>query len=588
MNISKVYIKGFRNFKEVIVNFNEHCLIIGANDVGKTNLIYALRLILDRGFSDYDYELKESDFYAYEDTKSIIIRLYLSNIKEDCVVARMRGKLSDEGDLVIEYRADIDNGKVNYAFYCGKSDSPEDLTEIDSPYYRKYLNLKYIGSKREFWGYINKAKNELLLQAKGCRSEDAIAIDDRLYAEIESKLKDIDEKIPQISYIQNATNQINIELDKLSIHNREQKIVFDAASTKVDKVITNVSLTSKCANKNMLVGGEGRINQIYLSLWISQNKLTEISNEVSVFVIEEPEAYLHPHQQRELAAYLGQTLSEQVIMTTHSPFIVSEFSPNSIIRLYKRGCNDTQVASNGCSNIIANSFEDFGYRMSVIPAETFFSDCVILVEGASEMILYKTLAVQLGINLNRLNISVMSVEGVGFATYIRILDALDIKWFIRTDNDIVKIPRTETYRYAGVERGLSCLSEHIVDDDDQRELDDNRKLIYGFNSKENIPANISSAASTIIDILKKYGIFLASVGLEEDLYYSPIKESLKKYYGEDLTDSEVISKMKNHKAINMYDFLKQNKTCLSLLSDNQICHPLIKAKEFIESMYGAY
>ena len=246
MNISKVYIKGFRNFKEVIVNFNEHCLIIGANDVGKTNLIYALRLILDRGFSDYDYELKESDFYAYEDTKSIIIRLYLSNIKEDCVVARMRGKLSDEGDLVIEYRADIDNGKVNYAFYCGKSDSPEDLTEIDSPYYRKYLNLKYIGSKREFWGYINKAKNELLLQAKGCRSEDAIAIDDRLYAEIESKLKDIDEKIPQISYIQNATNQINIELDKLSIHNREQKIVFDAASTKVDKVITNVSLSSKC------------------------------------------------------------------------------------------------------------------------------------------------------------------------------------------------------------------------------------------------------------------------------------------------------------------------------------------------------
>ena len=105
MILSKVYIAGFRNFKEVTVNFNEHSLIIGANDVGKTNLIYALRILLDRGFSDYDFELKESDFYAYEDTKAITIKAFLSNITEDCVVARMRGKLSDDGDLVLQYKA---------------------------------------------------------------------------------------------------------------------------------------------------------------------------------------------------------------------------------------------------------------------------------------------------------------------------------------------------------------------------------------------------------------------------------------------------------------------------------------------------
>ena len=63
MILNKVYIKGFRNFKEVTVNFNKHSLIFGANDVGKTNLIYALRILLDRGFSDYDYELKDSDFF---------------------------------------------------------------------------------------------------------------------------------------------------------------------------------------------------------------------------------------------------------------------------------------------------------------------------------------------------------------------------------------------------------------------------------------------------------------------------------------------------------------------------------------------
>ncbi len=65
MQLKTLYIKGFRNFKEVKVYFNEHSLMIGANDVGKANLIYALRILLDRSLSDYDYELAESDFFAY-------------------------------------------------------------------------------------------------------------------------------------------------------------------------------------------------------------------------------------------------------------------------------------------------------------------------------------------------------------------------------------------------------------------------------------------------------------------------------------------------------------------------------------------
>ena len=144
MLLKTIYIKGFRNFKEVKVNLNEHSLIIGANDVGKTNLIYAIRLLLDRGFSDYDYELDESDFYAYEDTHEIIIRAYIENIEEECILARMAGKVSDDGRLVIQYSATINRGKVEYKFYCGKSDDTDDLEEIESPYYRKFLNIKYI------------------------------------------------------------------------------------------------------------------------------------------------------------------------------------------------------------------------------------------------------------------------------------------------------------------------------------------------------------------------------------------------------------------------------------------------------------
>ena len=588
MLLKKLYIKGFRNFREVSVNFNEHSLMIGANDVGKTNLIYALRLLLDRSFSDYDYELAESDFFAYEDTHVIVIRAYIDSITEDCVTARLPGKISNDGKLVLQYTATINNGKVEYQFFCGKSDSVEDLKEIDSPFYRKYLNLKYISSRREFWSYINKTKKELLLQAKGSRTEEVVKADDVLYDEIEQKLQEVDAKIPQLSYVKNATSHLNKELDKLSIHNREQQIVFDTASTDVDRVIQNVSVTSKYGDKKMIIGGEGRVNQIYLSLWASQNQHTETSNEVSIICVEEPEAYLHPHQQRELAAYLGRTLQGQVILTSHSPYIVSEFTPNSIIRLYKEDTHDTLVASDGCSEEIAEGIEDFGYRMSVIPAEAFFSDCVILVEGPSEMVFYKTLAKQIGIELDRLNISVLSVDGVSFPTYMDILNAMKIYWISRTDNDIMKVPRKDEYRYAGIERSISFYLDFCHHEDADVKVIDSERGYLRFADKNNIPQKSKNAAKKITELLTKQDVLLAKQGLEEDLYNSPIQEELKEFYGKELTYEEVINKMKEHKAINMYDFLKKHKTCLKKLKNDALALPLVLAKEYIESHYGTY
>lgn len=83
MKLDKVYIKGFRNFREATINFNMQSLVIGANDVGKTNLIYAIRILLDRSFSDYDFELTDSDFFAYEETNEVIVRLYLTEVIDE-------------------------------------------------------------------------------------------------------------------------------------------------------------------------------------------------------------------------------------------------------------------------------------------------------------------------------------------------------------------------------------------------------------------------------------------------------------------------------------------------------------------------
>lgn len=585
MKLSKLYIKGFRNFKEATINFNNQSLIIGANDVGKTNLLYALRILLDRGFSDLDLELKESDFYAYEETNEVIITAFFDDIKEDCILSKMKGDITGDGNLVIKYLA---TKGEDYKFFCGKSDADEDLHEYSIPYYRKVLNIKYINSKRDFWGYINKTKNILLQQAKEERSAETIDTDEALYKQISDKLKEVDSQIPELSYVKNATEQINEELNKLAIHNQEQKVVFDTASTDTDSVINKISITSKHGDKKLLIGGEGRLNQIYLSLWASQNRISEYSNEVSILCVEEPEAYLHPHQQRELARYLCQVLKGQVILTSHSPYIVCEFSPNSIMRLYKDD-QETKVASDGCSSVIEEGFDGFGYRMSVIPAEAFFADCVILVEGQSELIFYKTLAKQIGIDLDRLNISILSVEGVGFNTYAKILGALGIYWVARTDNDIFKIQHQDAYRFAGIERGLELAKQSCdLEETDEKVIDAYSCKIHGFVDKNSIPSKVLEAADKLRDVLANYDIFIADVDFETDLCNGPLKDALKEYYGDLLSDSSLIKKMKSHKAINIYDFLKNHKERLEALADDYIAKPLLSAKNYIEDKYGTY
>lgn len=571
------------------MNFNKSTLIIGANDVGKTNLVYALRILLDRSFSDNSFELKDSDFFAYEDTREVVIRVYLTDVVEDCIVARMPGCVSNDDNMVIQYKAWYDNGKVDYQFYCGKSDKDEDLKECTGPFYRKYLNIKYIGSRRDFWGYINKTKVQLLNQAKQNRTEDIIANDDALYNEIANKLKFVDEKIPQLSYVKSATDQLNNELGKLSIHNQEQQVLFDTSAHDVEQLISNVSISSKHQGKNLVIGGDGRINQIYLSLWATQNQQTDTSNEVSIICIEEPEAYLHPHQQRELAAYLGQALNGQVLLTSHSPFIVSEFSPNSIIRLFKDKDGQTKVASGGCSMAIEDGFEGLGYRMSVLPAEAFFADYVILVEGPSEEMLYRTLASQLRIDLDRLNISILSVNGVDFVTYVKILEAMEINWSMRTDNDNIRVQNTDDKIYAGIQRGIRSFEAACeFKDANEEALFNKHKDHLRYDAKNSVPQEVTDAVAWFKDFLGDHDIQIADVDLENDLMKSDLHDTLKSYYDPNgkKSDGDIVKAMQSHKAINMYQFLKTNKEKLSLLKKDKIAKLLINARDTIENLYG--
>src|SRR5258707_7985326 len=63
MRISRVQITNFRNFKSLDVALSEHAVIVGENKIGKSNFIYALRLLLDPTLPDSARQLREEDFW---------------------------------------------------------------------------------------------------------------------------------------------------------------------------------------------------------------------------------------------------------------------------------------------------------------------------------------------------------------------------------------------------------------------------------------------------------------------------------------------------------------------------------------------
>jgi putative ATP-dependent endonuclease of OLD family len=227
--------------------------------------------------------------------------------------------------------------------------------------------------------------------------------------------------------------------------------------------------------------GLGYNNLLYMAVILEHLKEPGL-DESPLFLIEEPEAHLHPQLTLLLADYLSNktpgSKTPQTIVTTHSPTLAAAVPPSRISVLFSKP-DSREVFCHGLCKAAMSDKEQRELRrmMDITRATLYFAKGVILVEGISEALLIPALALRLGHDLSKLHISVIPICGVDFETFHKILDptVLGTPVSIVTDAD-PEVPTDLAWQDAlpKSENGEFCKSDRT------------KKVLELFGGRENI------------------------------------------------------------------------------------------------------
>jgi len=357
MFLKEATIKNFRSLKNVHILFDETTILIGENNAGKSTILDAIRIGLNKAigrtsFDDYDFYM-DALIKSPKDSEGIKITLLF----EERTSGEWDGYISDTFTEAIQY---IDNEKASIIIEANAVYN-EITGDIESKIL--FLNANYEPISGKIQNLINRFLTltpifylQALRELKDTFSSKSplwgkfmkkVSIPQNELAIIQNQIESLNENI--ISNDSNLSSLV-MELQKIQRvmdFQGEDLVSINAVPLRTWDLLSKaqVVLNNGISAIDFPLDRHGQGTQSVTAILLFKAYINILLKEISsdsaeaILALEEPEAHLHPQAIRALQKSIKE-MNCQKIITTHSPYFIQNVDIRNVRYLRK---NDGQT-----------------------------------------------------------------------------------------------------------------------------------------------------------------------------------------------------------------------------------------------------
>lgn len=492
MKIVRMKINNFRGIKTSELLFPDQVVLVGDNNSGKSTILEAIDLVLGPERLSQRPVINEHDFYAgcYLDTENNPIDINIEVVVVD---------LTPDQELHFRNHLEFWNEPQNQLL----KGPPPGAT--DGATVRPALRLGFRGyydfEEDDFFGetyFLSPTSLENGLYEKlGARDKRkigflylrtlrtgrrALSLEKGSLLDVIIKLKEIrpqmwEDVLGQLHEVSVATDPGLGILNILgSVQEAVRKIVpvecADSPSLRVSNLtrdhlrqVLTVFMGTGVHNENgseylapFTHQGAGTINMLVLTLL---SMIAELKQNV-IFAMEEPEIAIPPHTQKRVISSII-SKSSQAIFTSHSPYVLEEFSPTQIISINRKAGELTGVVVKLPPAVKEKTYRDEVKRRF---CEAILSRRVLIVEGHTEYSAVRAISRRLedldpdnNMSLDGLGIPIVNAQTdsqvAPLCAYFHELGKTTYAIFDKQETEIsAQIAASVDYPYESAEKGI--------------------------------------------------------------------------------------------------------------------------------------